>query len=72
MYIDRALEKLAKQKESVIGTSAKSSQKESGGRYSSSYNSTTSVSANTTVSAHIVETWRNPRNNRYYVLMEMD
>ena len=70
--MDRAIEKLAKQKESTVQTSAVSSQNENAGSYNSSYNSSTTVKANTKVSAHIEATWRNPYNNNYYVLMKMD
>ena len=70
--MDRALEKLAKQKESIVKTSATSSQNENAGSYNSSYNSGTTVQASTKVSAHIEKTWRNPRNNDYYILMKMD
>ena len=70
--MDRAIEKLAKQKESTVETSSVSSQNESAGSYNSSYNSNTTVKANAKVSAHIEATWRNPYNNNYYILMKMD
>ena len=67
--MDRALKKLAKAKHAVIKTSSIDSQKESNGRYKSAHESKTSVSSDTTVSSHEAGSWRNPRNNAYYVWM---
>jgi ferritin len=65
---DRALKKLAKQKSASVKTSSVSSQHENTGRYTSSYDSETSVSSNVSnISAKEEKTWRNPRNNDYYI-----
>ena len=65
---DRALKKLAKQKSASVKTSSVTSQHEASGRYSSSYDSETSVSADVSnISAREEKTWRNPRNNNYYI-----
>jgi hypothetical protein len=67
--MNRALQKLAKAKKSTIKTSSTDSQKEKNGRYSSGHESHTSVSSDTTVSAHEEGTWRDPRTNTYYIWM---
>jgi len=65
---DRALKKLAKQKSASVKTSSVSAQHESTGRYTSSYDSETSVSSDVSnISAKEKKTWRNPRNNNYYI-----
>jgi len=65
---DRALKKLAKQKSASVKTSSLSAQHEANGRYSSSYDSATSVSADVSnISAREEKTWRNPKNNNYYI-----
>lgn len=65
---DRALKKLAKQQSASVKTSSKSSQHESSGRYSSSHDSQTSVSSDVAnISAREEKTWRNPKNNNYYI-----
>ena len=70
--MDRALEKLAKQQTVSVKSSSVSSQKEAAGRYSSSFNSNSTIDANAKVKGHIKATWRNPRNNSYYVWMVAD
>ena len=67
--MDRALQKLAKAKNSKVITSSSDSQKEKYGRYSSGHQSETSVSSDTTVSSTEKGTWRDPRTNTYYVWM---
>jgi len=67
--MDRALKKLAKAKQSQVKTSSIDTQQETNGRYKSGHASETSVSSDTTVSSHEAGTWRNPRNNTYYVWM---
>jgi len=65
---DRALKKLAKQKAASVKTSSVSTQHENSGRYTSSYDSQTTVSSDVTnISAKEEKTWRNPKNNNYYI-----
>ena len=65
---DRALKKLAKQRSASVKTSSVGTQHESTGRYSSSYDSRTSVSSDVSnISAREEKTWRNPKNNDFYI-----
>jgi hypothetical protein len=64
---DRALKKLAKQKAASVKTESVGSQHEKIGRYSSTYDSQTTVSASATVSAQEKGTWRDPRTNIFYI-----
>ena len=70
--MDRALQKLAKQQAVSVKTSSVSAQRENGGMYSSGFDSRTEINANTKLNAHIKKSWRNPKNNRYFVWMELD
>jgi len=67
--MDRALKKLAKAKQSRIISSSVDVQKETNGRYKSAHETQANVSSDATVSSHEAGTWRNPRNNTYYVWM---
>ena len=65
---DRALKMLAKVKAASIETASIGSQHEAAGRYSSTFDTQTSVSANVNnISARIEKTWRNPKNNDFYI-----
>jgi len=65
---DRALKMLAKAKAASIKTASIGSQHEAGGRYSSTFDTQTSVSADVNnISARIEKTWRNPKNNDFYI-----
>ena len=70
--MDRALEKLAKQQGVQVQSESVSLQKESNLSYVSGHKSTANIKANNTVKAKIKASWRDPRNNRYYVWMVMD
>ena len=70
--MDRALEKLAKQQEVLVRTTSSSTQKENSGAYSSGYQSFTDIKADVKVKGRIKNSWRDPSNNRYYILMVMD
>ena len=69
---DRALVILAKEENSKVSSSSTSMQKESGGHYSSTDITHDNVNADATVKAHIKDSWRDPRTNRYYVLIIKD
>lgn len=69
---DRARTILAKNKSSYIGSSSIDSQNESAGRYTSSHQSVSRVQANTEISSHIKDSWRDPRTGTYYVWMVLN
>jgi hypothetical protein len=69
---DRALLILAKQESAKVSSSTATMQKESGGHYSSTDIMHGNVDASATVKAHIKDSWRDPRTNRYYVLIIKD
>jgi PBP1b-binding outer membrane lipoprotein LpoB len=70
--MDRALEKLSKQQGVEVQSESFSQQKETAAYYSSGHKSTATIKANNKVKAKIKKTWRDPRNNRYYVWMVME
>lgn len=70
--MDRALEKLSKQQGVEVQSQSVSQQKETAAYYSSGHKSTATIKANNKVNAKIKDTWRDPRNNRYYVWMVME
>ena len=70
--MDRALKKLAKQQGASVNTTSTSVQRASGENYNSAHQSQTDIQANSVVNAHTKETWRDPKNNNYYIWMVMD
>ena len=67
LAFDRALTMLGKQKNATIQSNTSSFQKESSGGYSSGSRTKTNVTSNAKVQSTIKATWRNPKNNRYYI-----
>ncbi|WP_373069616.1 hypothetical protein [Sulfurimonas sp.] len=70
--MDRALEKLSKQQGVEVQSESFSTQKETAAYYSSGHKSSATIKANNKVNAKIKDTWRDPRNNRYYVWMVLE
>ena len=70
--MDRALEKLSKQKGVEVESDSVSTQKETSAYYSSGHKSTSKIKSNNKVKGTIKDTWRDPKTNRYYIWMVMD